>query len=248
MNRDVFWRSLFLTLSLLFGLLSFTSHALAQYDGEDAYDPFADYSEFDEASDEEADINFFRHGRFFSVGAGLGLRGFTENMAKTYSSAPTYGLFMTYFFDLRSAIQVGFQTGDHPFNFNHPIEQITGNISFTMINFDYKYFMTSQNVNRGLADLNPYIFGGISQIYRTISITGDSGSGGRDAANGFNLGAGIEIPMMRKKSFFGVQAAYRYFTFKDENRFVKLPQAGVETTNKINGDSYDLMLILGSNF
>ena len=44
---------------------SLTSYA--QYEGDDVYDPFADYSEFEENSQEEADINFFRNGRFFNV-------------------------------------------------------------------------------------------------------------------------------------------------------------------------------------
>ena len=39
---------------------------VAQFDADDTYDPFADYSEFDEAQEEEADINFFRNGRFCS--------------------------------------------------------------------------------------------------------------------------------------------------------------------------------------
>ena len=34
---------------------------------EESFDPFSDYSEFDESSDEEADINFFRNGRFLTV-------------------------------------------------------------------------------------------------------------------------------------------------------------------------------------
>ena len=36
----------------------------AQYqDSGDTYDPFADYSEFDNVTEEEADINFFKHGQ-----------------------------------------------------------------------------------------------------------------------------------------------------------------------------------------
>lgn len=221
--------------------------AQAQYDGEDAYDPFADYSEFDEASEEEADINFFRHGRFFTIGFGGGFRGFTENMAKVYTSDPTYGLFMSYFFDLRAAVQVGFLTGDHAFEFSHPVEKVAGNVSMTIISVDYKYFLSSQNVTRGLADLNPYFVGGLAQVYRTISITGDSG-GGRDATMGLSIGAGLEIPIMRKKSFFGLQGTYRYFNFKDENKFVELPQSRFQTTTRINGDSFDIVFLLGSNF
>src|ERR1700733_14940788 len=41
---------------------------LAQSDADDAYDPFADYSEFEETMDEEEDINFFRNGRLMTLG------------------------------------------------------------------------------------------------------------------------------------------------------------------------------------
>ncbi len=44
--------------------------------GDDVYDPFADYSEF--GGQEEADINFFRHGRFVTIGSSLCYRIFTE--------------------------------------------------------------------------------------------------------------------------------------------------------------------------
>lgn len=243
-------RQLFLLLGIFTLVMSAAPKTFAQYDGEDAYDPFADYSEFDEASEEEADINFFRHGRFFSVGFGGGFRGFTENMAKVYSSNPTYGLFMSYFFDLRTALQVGFLTGDHSFDLSHPSgERIAGNVAFTTVNFDYKYFLSSQNVSRGLADMNPYVFGGLAQVYRTITISGDDAQqGGGDSTLGLNIGAGLEIPMMRKKSYFGIQATYRYFTFANENKFVVLPNSQIVTSTKINGDSYDLIFLIGSNF
>ena len=90
------------------------SYLLAQVDPDEAYDPFTDYSEFDEESDEEADINFFRNGRFFTIGLAGGTRGFTGNFANAYGGAPTFGIFLSYFFDLRLALSIGFQTGDHP--------------------------------------------------------------------------------------------------------------------------------------
>jgi hypothetical protein len=70
------------------------SYLLAQSDPDEAYDPFIDYSEFDEASDEEADINFFRHGRFLSVGLVAGHRGFTGNFTKNYTASPTFGVML----------------------------------------------------------------------------------------------------------------------------------------------------------
>lgn len=244
--RRLFFNLFFAVLMAFSALLSPVT-ARAQTDGEDAYDPFADYSEFDEASDEESDINFFRHGRFFTVGFAGGLRGFTGQMQKLYTSNLTYGVYMAYFFDLRLALQFGFLTGDHAFTISHPAERVEGNVSFTFFNMDLKYFLSTQNISRGLADLNPYFYGGFSQAYRSITIPGNSTTG-RDSTLGLNFGGGIEIPIVRKKSYMGIQFTYRNFTFKDENQNITLPETEVVTNIKQQGDSVDLLGIIGMSF
>jgi|SRR6185312_1220267 len=224
------------------------SYLLAQADtSDDSYDPFADYSEFDENSDEEADINFFRNGRFFTIGFQLGMRGFTDQLGKLYSSAPTYGLFLSYFFDLRLAMELGFNTGDHDFKLQTPSDNISGSVSMTFINLNLKYYMNTQNVTRGLADLNPYVFGGFSQIYRTYTLDGVNGFG-RDSTMGLNGGVGIEIPIMRRSAFFGVQAQYRYFRFKDADSQIISPATGNPTGIYPKGNSFDFTGILGLSF
>lgn len=223
-----------------------TGVLLAQNEGDDAYDPFSDYSEFDEASDEEADINFFRNGRFFVLGFAAGPRFFTDNMAKLYDSSATYGLFMSFFFDLRFALQAGFFTGDYGYTFSTPNGKSTGNVSLTFLDISLKYYVNTQNVTRGLADLNPYYVGGISQIYRTKTTPPNDAA--RDAVMGLHFGAGIEIPLMRKKAFFGVQGLYRYFTFKGESENLPDPTTTLPTSTKESGDSYDLVGTLGLNF
>ncbi|PWU17613.1 MAG: hypothetical protein C5B49_08605 [Bdellovibrio sp.] len=222
-------------------------HARAQSDGDDAYDPFADYSEFDESTDEEADINFFRHGRFFTIGAAVGYRGFTDKLSSLFSSGPTYGIFMSYFFDLRLAIQFGFLTGDHAFNYTFPdAENFTGNVNMTFLNFDLKYYLNTQNLTRGVADLNPYFFGGIAQVYRTKTLSGDLGES-KDNTLGLNVGGGIEIPISRKKSYFALQGTYRYFHFKDAS-YHFYSSTGVMSDIRPTGESYDFLAILGMNF
>lgn len=218
---------------------------LAQSDSEEVFDPFSDYSEFDEASDEEADLNFFRHGRFFTVGLTAGYRGFTGNFSKAYGSGPAYGVYLTYFFDLRFAFSLGFQTGDHPVNFATNLRSYSGNVSFTSLNFDLKYYLNTQNVTRGLADLNPYLLGGFSQFYRTYTIDNIDGYS-RDAVMGLDVGAGIEIPLMRRKAYFGIQGVYHYVTFGDETKdFV---QGSERLESRISGDMFDVLFILGVNF
>jgi len=220
---------------------------MADNDVDDSYDPFSDYSEFDEASDEEADINFFRNGRFVTVGFALGMRGFTGNLNKLYGSGPTYGLFLSYFFDMRLALELGFQTGDHSFEVSTASERLAGNVSLTFIHMNLKYYFNTQNVTKGLADLNPYILGGFSQVYRTYTLEGGDVPS-REATVGVNGGVGIEIPILRRKAFFGAQATYRYVNFKDENNPITNSQTGTNYGIKPNGDSFDLLGILGMSF
>ncbi len=222
---------------------------LAQAEVDDSYDPFSDYSEFDEASDEEADIHFFRNGRFVSVGFALGMRGFTGQLNRLYGSGATYGLFLSYFFDLRLALELGFQTGDHAFQVSNGTDRLAGNVSLTFIHMNLKYYFNTQNVTRGLADLNPYFLGGFSQVYRTYTIEGGD-IPSREATVGVNGGLGIEIPILRRKAYFGAQATYRYVNFKDENSVITSNQTGT-TVNygvKPQGDSFDILAILGLSF
>jgi hypothetical protein len=233
-------------LLLLLTAAVFTApQALAQED--DTYDPFSDYSEFDEASEEEADVNFFRNGRFLTVGFMVGQRGFTQYLNTLYSAAPSYGLYLSYFFDLRTAIQFGFNTGDHAFNLETSGgNKLTGNVSLTLLHCNLKYFFNTQNVTKGVANLNPYLIGGFSQVYRTYTLTGQDGFG-RDATMGVDAGAGVEIPIMRRKAFFGFQGTFHSVNFKDENSPITLPD-GTVTTATPKGDTFDFLAILGLNF
>ncbi|NCN42027.1 porin family protein [bacterium] len=106
--------------------------------------------------------------------------------------------------------------------------------------------MNTQNVTRGLAAFNPYLIAGIAQVYRTTTIDGVTGFG-KENALGFDFGAGIELPMLRNKMFFGAQAMYQLVSFKNENTeivFDTQERTGVYPT----GDTYTFLGIIGVNF
>jgi hypothetical protein len=198
--------------------------------------------------DEEEDINFFRNGRLFTMGFIGGMRGWTQNLGAIYQSAPAFGVFLSYFFDLRFALQFGFLSSDHTISVNggSAFKPISGTVSATDIQFLLKYYLNTQNVTRGLADLNPYIVGGFSQLYRTVTVSGNSNFG-KDSAFGFDIGGGIEIPMLRNKMYFGFQGMYQLVNFADEGKIL-LDEDGVKTGIAGYGDSYVVLGILGVNF
>jgi hypothetical protein len=237
-------------LILIFSLFS-GSVATAQFSGTDFYDPFADYSDFDTGSEEEADINFFRNGRFVNIGFLAGVRNFTGNYGDIYASGANVGLFLSYFFDLRFAMQISYVSGDHSLSI--PVrdhQDVTGLLNLSTLSGSMKYYFNTQNVTRGLADLNPYILAGFSKTDRTISVAGQSAIA-KDSTNGFDLGFGIEVPIFRNDMFIGLQAWYYFLTFSDENQELRVNVPGQTdhpTGITPSGDIMNILGIIGVNF
>jgi hypothetical protein len=222
---------------------------VAQAEGDDAYDPFADYSEFEQSMDEEEDVNFFRNGRLLTLGFIGGYRGFTQNLGKYYSGNANFGLFLAYFFDLNFALQLGYVTSDHTLVIPATpagTSAIQGTVSISDISVLLKYYLNTQNVTRGLASLSPYIVGGFSQIYRTTTVSGQD-EFARDSAFGFNVGGGLEVPMMRNKMYFGIQGMYQVISFADESKIV-LDENDNQTGAALSGDAFLVQGVLGINF
>jgi hypothetical protein len=233
------------------GNANWSGTLIAQVD-DDSYDPFSDYSEFDEDSDEEADTYFFKHGRLLTIGFMGGYKGYTGNLSSIYQANGTYGIYLAYFFDLRFALQLSFSTGDAPFTFATAAGKTTsGNVGFTVVGVDLKYFFNTQNVTKGLADLNPYFIGGLCDVFRTYTVassTTGSLSNATGSAWGLDLGAGVEIPVMRRKAYFGIQGIFHYVTFPDANTAQWLNDYGAPATLTPSGYQYDLLALLGVNF
>lgn len=214
---------------------------------DDNFDPFSDYSEYMETTEEEADINFFRNGRMVNMSLHSGVRTFTETLGLLYSRGLSYGLGITYFFDLRFAGFLGFSTSDHGFKLVTNNGSTTGNVGMTFLSFDLKYYLNTDILVRPLSDLNPYWLIGFNQTYRTLSLSA-SGDVAKDSTLGLEFGIGIEAPILRQQAFIGFQAIYRYFNFVDETQYLVDPIALLPTDVKPMGDSYDLLFSLGINF
>ena len=97
-------------------------------------------------------------------------------------------------------------------------------------------------------DINPYILGGFSQWYRTVSVS-ELSVQSRENVMGADVGIGVEVPLMRRKAFLGLQATYHYINFGDEGKdFLFNGSTNELMENKIDGDLMDILLIIGLNF
>ncbi|HQU09873.1 MAG TPA: hypothetical protein PLV25_07940, partial [Opitutales bacterium] len=124
--------------------------------------------------------------------------------------------------------------------------EIVGSMGLTDLMVHIKYYINTQNVTRGLASLNPYFVGGLSELYRTTHISGQPVSA-KDNAMAFDLGAGIELPMMHNKMYVGIEALYQLLNFSDKG--TPFPMAdGSSSGLTQTGDSYTVFSTIGVNF
>lgn len=237
---------LFFFLALILSLNFIPDLARAQ-ESNDAYDPFIDYNEFEVADEEEADTNFFRNGRLMTAGLFLGQRRFTGGMSEVFSDNTVLGLYLSYFFDLRFAMQFSYMSGSHGINVKGPTQTATGDSSISSIGIDFKYYINTQNVTKGLAAVNPYLLAGLSSVSRESTVDGQP-EFSKDSAMAFDAGAGVEFPIMRNKMYFGGQVLYQLVNFKDENTELTLDNGSERTGKKADGDMLTIMGVLGINF
>lgn len=255
-------------LFILFCLLAFSlfpQHVRAQSSTEvdESFDPFSDYNEFDQDADEEADINFFKNGRMLTMGLQLGYRGFTDGFSQAYTPSLLYGFQFTYFFDLQTALGLNYATGDHNVNFTSYNDdamtdvsnRYSGSVNIQVIDVSFKYFFNTENVTRGLADLNPYMTIGAAYFIRTYNISLEAEIPA-DKVFGAKAALGIEIPLLRRRAFLGFQGTFHYVQFPDENkRFIEETKPAAPSgfaqspvSPNFDGDLFDISAIVGINF
>lgn len=235
---------LILACTLVFAL-SISVHAddiglLAQFEeAGEHYDPFADYSEFEEASEEEADVHFFTNGRLLNFGGLFGARLFTGELGKQESMFGLGGgVFLNFFFNLRNAFQISyFRTGHKLENTFNQVHRSVENTTLSELDFDFKYYFNTQNVTKGLAAINPYVALGIGWIRRIQKFNWRDSDDPVDERHwGFNSGLGVEFPMMRNTAYFGVEARFQYVMFSDENDENEIDICGFESENCEEGE------------
>ena len=220
---------------------------------EDSYDPFVDYSEFNQMEEEEEeDISFFLQGRFLSANFIVGYRFFTQTLGKITQPGLAYGLSLSYFFNLRFALKIGFLSGSNALSFlTSENTSVQGSFHMTDFNLSLKYYIDPQSLVRFFAVLNPYVLGGFSQLRRTTVLSqeeeGEAPFVPEDVLQ-FNFGGGLEIPLIRKKVFLGVEASYHIVDFPSEQSEIFV-RGGEEATGIYpKGDVLSFLLNIGINF
>lgn len=220
---------------------------------DDAFDPFADYSDFVEASTEETDINFFKFGRMMSVGGQLGMRSFTGELGNIFDTSQHYGGFFTYYFSIQVAFQVSYNTGTHSAVLDVPNidSSFNGSTNLSVFSLHAKYFLNTQNFTKAVSRFNPYVIGGFSQINRRLTNFLNPALTASDSSGSFDVGLGAEYLFNNNKNFVSLQFMYYKTDFPGEDREIVVTRAdgtAFPTGKFLEGDMFTFSIMLGINY
>ncbi|MBE8162835.1 MAG: hypothetical protein HAW63_02485 [Bdellovibrionaceae bacterium] len=200
-------------LPFFIGVLIFFSYKLSF--AEETYDPFADYSEFAIIKEEEQDVNFFNDGRFLSLGILVQRAQPIGDLAEVYGGAFGVHFIVSYFFDLRFALQVNFGYQDHKYVTTE--ESFNGSAQFRDLGIGIKYYVNPERIVYSLSQFNPYVLVGTSLVTETREIATSSDTA-EVSHTVYNFGLGFELPIPGKKFFVSGQVVYNFSSsFGQEN-------------------------------
>lgn len=241
--------TLIFILSSLFGFQTLAQTATV----DDGFEPFADYSEFVEASTEETDVNFFRYGRLLSVGLSLGQRTLTGDQREYIDDSLEFGAFISFYMTINFAFNLGYKQSTHDVGFSAPTEGINfdGRTRFQNIYLYAKYNINTQNLTKSIAKFNPYVIGGASLFIRETRSTATAIFVGQDEAASFDFGFGAEKLFNHNKNFVGLQFLYHHTLFADENDPIIVNDnvnGPLDTGLTPGGDLWSINVTFGFNF
>lgn len=186
---------------------------------EETYDPFADYNEFSIIKEAEQDINFFNDGRFISLGVWLQNSQPTGNLDQIYGGATGIYVFMTYFFDLRFALQFTLGYQDHIYQVSGNNVSLQSSSSFRNLAIGIKYYVNPDRIIYALSKFNPYLIVGVGLTKEQRGAAGDS-LVVSVSHTVYNFITGFELPLPGKKFFLHAQAGYHFSSsFGQEDLF-----------------------------
>lgn len=235
----------FLSLGTFLDERDFSLYAELEAENEDfsetnVYDPFIDYTEFEKTEKEKKDIQFFKEGRFITLGLGLGGRLFTGSLQRHMAPFLNYGAQVGLFLNLNFMLQFYELFSIHPMQLGEDggIFQLFGG------GIDLKYFFDKERLTRSIAFFNPYLLVGFSMIQGTLIPNGEEFRRQAELGFGFRTGGGFEI-QIGERFFTGLHVDFNFIEFGWELQEWTFRDG---TSTYLKGDLVNILYIVGLNF
>jgi hypothetical protein len=178
----------------------------------DTSTPYLDYADFNLNEEEAEDTNYFQYGRYFGISLGLGYQGATGNRGKLYSAAlPRFDARIQYWFGFNFAADMGIFLADHSF-FNN---NVTTRVKLIGYGAHLKYYFDVKDASAVISFSNPHLIGGIGVISKSEVTASNPSAPDTDSTFSLDFGAGLEFPIVYKKTYFNLEALYHTQSFMD---------------------------------
>ncbi len=196
--------------------------------------PYLDYGDFDTERDEEKEELFYKYGRFFGVGLGLGYQQAMGNRGLLYEPGfPRIDIKVLYWFDFNWSLILGVGFASHDFVY----ENVANSVRLTSFETQLRYSIDTKNLSDALTFASPYFSLGVGAISKTQN-TGTQTQADSDSTISMNFGAGLEFPIAHKKSYLLLDGRYYTQSFVDSAE----TEAYSRVTPNLNGGFLNLSL------
>jgi hypothetical protein len=177
----------------------------------DQSSPYLQYGDFNMDEDEDSDTQYFQYGRFFGLSLGLGYESATGDRGELYQPAfPRVDIRMHYWFDFNFAMDLGIYFANHQYT----VGSSTTSVKLIGYGIDFKYYFETANSASAITFANPYLLIGVGAISKTQSSATDANPD-TDSTLSVSVGAGLEFPIVYKKTYFSLEARYSTESFSD---------------------------------
>ena len=211
----------------------------------DVYDPFVDYSEFENTEEEQKVIDFFQTGRFLTLGLFSGVKIFTQNMARLYRLGPLGGGYVNYFFGIDFSTQFIVIVNQNRVTLSSGGQTLTGASNFLSLGVDIKYYFSKIRRVKSLSWFQPFL--GVGASWSDMTLLGQSGQQGHYQDRGFGIHAlaGVEL-LISRSIFIALRYSFHYVTLTKEH--VPITFGDTVTNVTPSGDWMLIIATLGINF
>ena len=228
------------------GLPSVESNAKADKPEEDDFKP-TPYTRFGEleSEDEEEDLKFFQHGRFFGVSVGGGYQGATGNRGLLYQGGmPAIDVKVHAWFDFNVAMTLGVYTVRHNFvgkrlSDLEDTEARQYDVNLFRFGFDLRYYFDTKDLSAPITFAGPYFTAGVGIYSRSLNDTQDNSDQQKQSVFGLAAGGGLEFVLKPKKTYFNIESKIHVVNFEDNAQPIEL-SSGQEIPNS-NGLFWSLV-------
>lgn len=212
--------------------LGTSTNTLAQ-DGTDYYDDYSSFANDYEELDKESRALF---GKFFQTAFYVGTGLYTGDLGKANTAGVNVGVKFIYFFDRIWGAEIG-----GFFNMHRSLYDVTNTgsanteleLSTRLIPVigSLRFTFDTENMPRGLAQMNPYLSVGAALVFRQESVVGTPNVAGWGNATisdtyqpnaivgstnfGVHFGGGAEFDVYKNRVFAGLDLRYYMMFWKD---------------------------------